>query len=130
MKHKRVFKTKSFDRWAKKILVDALLCAAAREIEQGMYEADLGQGVCKKRIAVPGQGKRGATRTLVAKQHVAAIIFLVGREKNEPGADFPDAVVEAAKIVAAGLDAQPVERLAELAADGRLKEICNAEEKQ
>ena len=95
-----------------------------------MYEADLGQGVCKKRIAVPGQGKRGGTRTLVAKQHVAAIIFLVGREKNEPGADFPDAVVEAAKIIASGLDTQPIERLEELAADGRLKEICNAEEKQ
>jgi len=83
-----------------------------------------------KRIAVPGQGKRGGTRTLVAKRHVAAIIFLVGREKNEPGADFPDAVVEAAKIVASGLDTQPIGRLEQLAADGRLKEICNAEEKQ
>ena len=44
--------------------------------------------------------------------------------------NFPDAVVEAAKIIASGLDTQPIERLEELAADGRLKEICNAEEKQ
>lgn len=130
MKRKKVFKTKSFDRWAKKVLADALLCAAAREIEQGMYEADLGQGVCKKRIAVPGKGKSGGTRTLVAKQHVAAIIFLVGREKNEPGPDFSDVVLEAARTIASDLNKQPIERLQAMAADGKLKEICNAKEKQ
>ncbi len=130
MKRKRVFKTKSFARWAKKVLADSLLCAAAREIEQGVYEADLGQGVCKKRIAVPGQGKSGGTRTLVAKQHAAAIIFLVGREKNEPGPDFSDVVVEAVKAIASDLNKQPIERLEEMAADGKLKEICNAKEKQ
>jgi len=85
--------------------------------------------MCKKRIAVPGRGKRGGTRTLVAKRHVAAIIFLVGREKSETGGDFPDVVVEAAKIIASDLDRQPIERLEAMAADGNLKEICNAEEK-
>ena len=63
---KRVFKTKTFDRWARKVVADDLLCQAAHEIEQGQYEADLGGGVCKKRVAVPGQGKSGSTRTLVA----------------------------------------------------------------
>lgn len=130
MKRKRVFKTKSFDRWAKKVLTDALLCAAAREIEQGVYEADLGQGVCKKRIAVSGKGKSGGTRTLVAKQHAAAIIFLVGREKNEPGADFSDVVVEAAKTIASDLSKMPIAQLETMATDGKLKEICNAKEKQ
>jgi hypothetical protein len=38
--------------------------------------------VCQKRIALAGQGKSGGTRTLVAKQHAFAIIFLVGREKS------------------------------------------------
>ncbi|HEV6964763.1 MULTISPECIES: type II toxin-antitoxin system RelE/ParE family toxin [Roseateles] len=130
MKRKRVFKTKSFDRWAKKVLTDALLCAAAREIEQGVYEADLGQGVCKKRIAVSGKGKSGGTRTLVAKQHAAAIIFLVGREKNEPGPDFSDVVVEAAKTIASDLSKMPIAQLETMATDGKLKEICNAKEKQ
>ena len=130
MKRKRVFKTKSLARWAKKVLAVSLLCAVAREIEQGVYEADLGQGVCKKRIAVPGQGKSGGTRTLVAKHHAAAIIFLVGREKNEPGPDFSDVVVEAVKAIASDLNKQPIERLEEMAADGKLKEICNAKEKQ
>ena len=49
---KRVFKTKTFDRWARKVVSDDLLCQAAHEIEQGQYEADLGGGVCKKRVAV------------------------------------------------------------------------------
>ncbi len=55
---KRVFKLKSFSRWAKKVLADAQLCDAAREIERGHYEADLGAGLCKKRIAVAERGKR------------------------------------------------------------------------
>lgn len=122
---KRVFKTKTFDRWAKKVLSDKLLCGAAREIEQGLYEADLGGGVCKKRVAVEGRGKSGSTRTLVANRHGSAIIFLVGREKNEPGTDFPDGVVAAAKSIAEGLQKQPLEKLITLAKDGALKEICH-----
>ena len=123
-----MFKTKTFDRWAKKVISDQLLCVAAREIEQGLYEVDLGHGVCKKRIAVPGRGKSGSTRTLVAKQHPAAIVFLVGRQKSEPGPAFPDGVVTAAKAIADGLHRQKIERLAELAAQGQLKEICSGKE--
>ena len=130
MHQKRIFKTKTFDRWAKKLLADSLLCAAAREIEIGVYEADLGQGVCKKRIALPGAGKSGGTRTLVANQNAEAIIFIVGREKSEPGPDFPDVVVEAAKTIASGLNKQPMARLESMAADGKLKEICNAKKRQ
>ena len=123
---KRVFKTKAFDRWAKKVLSDKVLCTPAREIEQGIYEADLGHGVCKKRVAIPGHGKSGSTRTLVAKQHPAAIVFLVGREKNEPGPDFSDVVVTAAKAIADDLHQQEIEKLEELALKGSLKEICHA----
>ena len=96
-----MFKTKTFDRWAKKVISDQLLCVAAREIEQGLYEVDLGHGVCKK---------------------------LVGRQKSEPGPDFPDGVVTAAKAIADGLHRQKIERLAELAAQGQLKEICSGKE--
>ena len=72
--------------------------------------------------------KRGGARTLVARQHPAAIVFLVGRRKREPGADFSDLVVQAAKMIAVDLQRQPVEKLIELAAKGELKEIGNAEE--
>jgi hypothetical protein len=130
MTPKHVFKTKTFDRWAKNLVNDQLLCAAAREIEQGLFEGDLGRGLCKKRVAIPGQGKSGSTRTLVAKRHPLAIFFLFGREKSAPGHDFPDALVEVAKLIATKLQSQKVEKLDELAANGELKEICNGPKEQ
>lgn len=122
---KRVFKTKTFSRWAHKVVSDVALCQAAREIEQGLFEADLGSGLCKKRIALPGQGKRGSSRTLIAKKHKDAIFFVAGREKSKPGTDFSDQEVEAAKIIATGLQAASAQKLVELIAAEILKEICN-----
>ena len=127
---KRVFKTKTFDRWAKKLLSDDILCRAAREIEQGLFEADLGGGICKKRVAISGMGKSGGTRTLVAKQHAAAIFFLLGREKSSPGTDFSDAAVEAVKLIGANLQIQPMSKLDEMKFNGSLKEICNDKKNQ
>lgn len=126
MYSKRVFKTKTFDRWVKKLIPDHLLCAAAQEIIQGNFDADLGGGVCKKRIALSGQGKSGSTRTLVAKKHKLAVFFLVGREKSDPGSDFSSAEEAAAKIVAKGFQAADQVQLEKLKQDGILKEICNA----
>jgi hypothetical protein len=128
MSNKRVFKTKSFDRWAKKVIRDDLLCAAAREIEQGRYEADLGGGVCKKRIALPGRGKSGSVRALVAKGHKSALFFLAGRQKGDPGADFSAEEEEVAKIVARSLHSADTATLNRMRTDGVLKEICNDQE--
>jgi hypothetical protein len=62
-----VYRTRSFSRWARKQrLSDADLCEAVREMRQGLYEADLGGGLLKKRIARPGRGKSGGFRTIVA----------------------------------------------------------------
>ena len=128
MYSKRVFKTKTFDRWAKKLIPDHLLCIAAQEIIQGNFDADLGGGVCKKRIALPGQGKSGSTRTLVAKKHKLAVFFIAGREKSDPGKDFSSTEEEAAKIVAKGLQTANEPQLEKLKQDGILKEICNAQD--
>ncbi len=60
-------KTQEFARWARKQgLKDTALCDAVEEMANGLYEADLGGNLLKKRIARPGQGKRGGFRTLVA----------------------------------------------------------------
>lgn len=125
MSKKRVFKTKTFARWAKGLLTDTLLCIAAKEIMQGQYEAELGAGLCKKRIAIYGQGKRGATRTLVAKESANGIFFLVGRQKSDPGSDFSDVQVDAAKMIGAALQKSSLISIEELIADGVLKEICH-----
>lgn len=122
---KRVFKLKTFGRWAKGVLTDEQLCAAAGEVIEGRYEADLGSGICKKRIASAGQGKSGATRTLIAKRNQDAIFFVAGREKSEPGPDFSDQQIEAAKLVAKGLQGATQEKLQLLLATGIVQEICN-----
>lgn len=105
-----------------------MLCQAAREIERGEFEADLGLGVCKKRIAVPGQGKSGSTRTLVAKQHKSAIFFLAGREKSDSGKDFSPNEEAAAKLAGKLLQAATVVKLEAMKIDGVLVEICHEQE--
>ena len=123
---KIVLKTKTFDRWARKIIGVIELCNAAREIEQGVYEADLGGGVCKKRIPLPGQGKSGGIRTIVAKKNKEAIIFIVGREKSYPGSDFSNVEQEAATIIAKSFEKADRNRLRVLVRTGILKELnCN-----
>jgi hypothetical protein len=62
----RIFKVKSFSRdSAKAGITDADLTAAAREVNRGEYEADLGGGVFKKRLARSGAGKSGGYRVIL-----------------------------------------------------------------
>ena len=79
-----VYKTRHFARWQKKAaLPDAALLKAVLEMERGLVDADLGGGVLKKRIPLPGRGKRGSTRTLVATNKAGRWFFMFGFEKNE-----------------------------------------------
>ena len=79
-----IYKTRWFSRWAhKEGLDDVSLCAAVDEIIAGLYDADLGSGLFKKRIARPGQGKRGGFRTLIATNKGERWIFVFGFPKNE-----------------------------------------------
>lgn len=80
----KLYKTPQFNRWARKNdLGDADLCNAAREMAEGLYEADLGGGLFKKRIARSGQGKRGGFRTMIASNRKDRWVFLYGFAKNE-----------------------------------------------
>jgi hypothetical protein len=122
---KIVMKTKTFDRWAKKIVSSTQLCKAAREIEFEYYEADLVGGVCKKRIPILGQGKSGSIRTIVAKKNRDAII-IVGREKSDSGSDFTNNEQTAAIILAKTFEKSDRSKLQDLVDAGILKElICN-----
>ena len=49
----------------------------------GLIDADLGSHVVKKRVALPGQGKRGGARTIVATKLAERWFFLYGFRKNE-----------------------------------------------
>jgi hypothetical protein len=118
---KRALKTKSFARWC--TLSDKTLCRAAREIERGECEADLGRGVVRKRVAYPGRGKGGSARLLVARRIKGCIIFLVGRDKADPGTDFTRAPEEAAKELALAYEKLRPEQLLLAISSGILKEI-------
>jgi len=79
-----IYQTKTFARWAKKSgLQDAELYVAAREVAAGQVEAELGGNVFKKRVALPGGGKSGGSRTLIAIKKGKHAFFLYGFEKNE-----------------------------------------------
>ena len=79
-----VYVTQWFSRWARKEgIPDRTLCRAVGEMERGLIDANLGGGLYKKRIAVPGRGKRGSHRTLLAFRSGDKAFFVFGFAKNE-----------------------------------------------
>lgn len=81
---RRVFRTRTFTRWMQKAgLADDSLVQAVSEMAQGLVDADLGGNVVKKRVALPGRGKRGGARTIVATNLGDRWFFLYGFGKNE-----------------------------------------------
>ena len=80
----RVFKTRVFDRWAGKAgVTDTALLKAVSDIERGLIDADLGSNLFKQRVALPGRGKSGSTRTLLATRFAGTLYFLFGFGKKD-----------------------------------------------
>ncbi len=122
---RRVFKTRHFARWLRKTeLSDARLCAVVAEMAAGLIDADLGKGVVKKRIALPGRGKSGGARTLVATNRGNRWFFVFGFEKNER-ANISAEELEGLQDIAADLLARTGRQLDEAVANGALLEICH-----
>ena len=77
-------KTKFFARWANKEGVsDGALYEAIREFENGLCDANLGNHLFKKRIALKGHGKSGGVRTILFYQKDKKLIFCFGFSKNQ-----------------------------------------------
>ena len=122
---RRVFKTRHFSRWMRKTdLTDAALCQAVTEMVAGLVDADLGGDVVKKRVALPGRGKRGGARTLVATRKASRWFFVFGFEKNEKSNVTP-AELEALQLLAAELLVLTSKQLDEAVDDATLMEICH-----
>ncbi len=64
-------------------MTDVGIRDAVTEMAQGLVDADLGGHLVKKRVALPGQGKRGGARTIVATKRAGRWFFIFGFEKNE-----------------------------------------------
>jgi len=119
----RVFRIRTFTRSTKKMgLTDEALWAAAVEMSQGLIDADLGGHVVKKRVALPGQGKRGGARTVVATKMAGRWFFMYGFSKNERS-DIDKDEVRALQEVAKELLGFDDRQLAVALAAGELVEI-------
>lgn len=80
----RIFKHKRFNQWAKhESISDDTLKKAIHELANDLFDADLGGGLYKKRVARHGQGKRGSYRTLVAFREGRRSVFVFGFAKSE-----------------------------------------------
>lgn len=93
----------------------------------GLFDANLGGGLLKKRIGRPGQGKRGGWRTLVAANWQGRWVFLYGFAKNERDNVDPDEEAALKRLAAhlLALNGKALERA--LAAD-ELTEIPDHEQ--
>jgi hypothetical protein len=119
----RAFKIKTFAKWASSEgLCDDALASAVIEMEKGLIDAKLGGQVVKKRVALPGRGKRGSTRTLVAFRQGNKAFFIYGFAKNER-ANISDKELRALKMLAKGLMSYTAAALTKAMKAGELIEI-------
>lgn len=119
----QAFKTRSFARWARgEGLDDDALGSAVAEMEQGLIDARLGGHVVKKRVALPGHGKRGGARTLVAFRQDDKAFFIYGFAKNERS-NVSEDELKALKLLAKELLNYPAATLTKAIKAGELIEM-------
>jgi len=86
-----LYKTRPFSRLARKAgITDAALKDAVEEMRKGIIHADLGGNVYKQRVALPGRGKRGGSRVIVAANMQDRWIFVHCYLKGDKADISPD----------------------------------------
>jgi hypothetical protein len=125
---RRVFKTRTFARWSRSAgLPDRTLCAAVTEMSAGLVDAELGGNVYKKRVPMPGRGKSGGARVLIATRLGERWFFLYGFAKNERET-VDDRELAALRMTAEALLELDADSLVTVLQAGELTEICDEEE--
>jgi len=102
------------------------LCDAVIEVERGLIDAVLGGNLYKKRVALPGRGKSGSARTIVATRFAGWLFFLYGFEKSERE-NVSAKELAALKSAGAALLKLEEDGLADMLAAGSLMEVEHAE---
>ena len=119
----QAFKIRAFAKWASSEgLCDDALVLAVIEMEKGLIDAKLGGQVVKKRVALPGRGKRGSTRTLVAFRQGNKAFFIYGFAKNER-ANISDKELRSLKMLAKELMSYTAAALTKAMKAGELTRI-------
>ena len=120
-----VYRTKEFTRFARKAaLDDKALFEAATAVASGQWDADLGGGVFKQRIARAGGGKSGGFRTIILFKVGAHSFFVHGFAKNEK-ANVSPKELKALKRLAATFLSLDAEALKKVSAAGEITEVTN-----
>ena len=121
----KIYKTRTFFRWMRKTeLTNETLRQAIQEMANGLIDADLGGHVLKKRVALPGRGKRGSTRTLVATNRDDKWFFVFGFEKSERSNIAPDELI-ALQLMALDLLKLSAPQLNQLVVEGKIEDITD-----
>src|ERR1700676_4766743 len=119
----RAFITKRFHIWAtKEGLTEAVLAKAVEEITQGLIGDSLGGNVYKKRVKLPGRGKSGGARTLIAYRAREKVFFTFGFAKNERE-NIDSNELKSIKKFAEQLLGYTEQQLKQLIESGALREI-------
>ncbi len=120
-----VYVTKEFARFARKAgLADAKLLQAAQDVAAGHYDADLGGGVFKQRVARQGGGKSGGFRTIILFRVGSHSFFAHGFAKSDK-ANVPAKELKALKRLADVLLGFLEEQLEAAQTAGELNEVEN-----
>jgi hypothetical protein len=125
----RIFKTKWFVRFARKEgISNTNISDAVLEMEKGLYEADLGGGLIKKRVARPEEGKSGGYRTVVAYREGKRSVFLYGFPKNDKG-NLSDLELKDLKKISKSILQFSEADISRAIKEGEIKEVIYAKEK-
>jgi hypothetical protein len=80
----RIFKNPWFDRFARKAgISDADLKSIVADLENGMWDANYGGDVYKKRVARKGQGKSGGYRAIIIFRSEKITYYTYGFPKSK-----------------------------------------------
>lgn len=90
----------------------------------GLSDANLGGGIFKKRLPIPGRGKRGGARTLIATCSERHYFFIFGFEKNKKDNISPTEL-KALQALATELLALTESQIIEAIKDGAVQEITH-----
>lgn len=108
-------------------LTDDALRRAVTEIAEGLVDADLGSYLVKKRVRLPGRGKRGGARTIVGTRMKSRWFFLYGFSKNER-ADIDKDELKALQELANEMLMLNERQIATSLSAGELMEVFNGNE--
>ncbi len=123
-----IYRSSVFDKRTKRLKIsDNVLLKTAQEIDNGVYEADLGGGVYKKRIPLNNQGNSNGVRTIVFFKSGGHLFFFDGWAKSavagKGAKEIEDDALATYKEIAEVFLHYSDGKITELINAGKLKEV-------